>query len=1010
MPIIYMFPGQGAQYVGMGRDLYEREPEYRSVIDRCAEVVAGEFGLDLKQALYPEPGEAPKTIQAVELINQTRVTQLALFAVELGLARMWRSKGVRPAAMIGHSLGEYTAACLAGVMSEEQTIRLVARRSALMQSARPGAMLAVALSEGQLRERLHEARSRLDVAAINGPQQCVLSGEEEEIGEFERRLNVAGIAGKRLKTSHAFHSRMMEDVVCEFEKEVGRVELKPPSIRYISNVSGKWILAEEAQAPGYWGRQMREPVRYWEGLESIGREFKERVLLEVGPGETLARLGRQLAGEGRQAVVATLGSETGDGARAVIEAAGKLWANGVEIDWGKWRKGKQRRVDLPGYAFEEKRYWIDAVGERTGRRALRRKEDVGEWFYAPAWKETAPVMNGGEEKECRRWLILEDDYGIGARIASNLERRGGIVTKVKRATHYERRGEREYQIRIGEAEDYKALLKDLEGNGELPERIVHLFSMDRVETRTAPGGPGWETRIEEAAETGFYSLVYLAQAIRQRKEAEQVKVVVVSNKVTEVMGEEEIRAEKAMLLGPVNVMKQEYPELRSRYIDVIIPSPGSWQEDRLIGQLIVDLKAESADPVVAYRGNRRWARTYEPVRIPPAEVGTGLRPAGVYLITGGLGGVGMILAEYLARSVKARLALVGREGLPERSEWDRLMEEAEVNQEMKRKIRKIREMEEAGAEIEVMRADVSKEEEMKEVVRRIRRRFGAINGVIHAAGLTGAQYTSAIQDLTPAVSSLMFRPKVHGLFVLEKALQDVDLDFCLLLSSLSSVLGGLGFAAYSSSNIFMDTFVYERNRVSPIPWISVNWDGWQLREKDYSQSAGPGSAQAELAIKPQEGVEAFQRIISTKMAGQIIVSTGDLQSRIRKWIDLESLDGESQQNRTIPLSGHSRPELQTGYVAPRNDLERSIAAIWQTLLGLERIGIHDNFFELGGHSLLVIQYLSRLRKAFQVDVPIHMLFEKSTIAEHGEVIEEALIEEIEALTEEEAATWRRRGN
>jgi NAD(P)-dependent dehydrogenase (short-subunit alcohol dehydrogenase family) len=430
----------------------------------------------------------------------------------------------------------------------------------------------------------------------------------------------------------------------------------------------------------------------------------------------------------------------------------------------------------------------------------------------------------------------------------------------------------------------------------------------------------------------------------------------------------------------------------------------------LIDQLIVDLRAESADPVVAYRGSHRWVQTYERAPLPPAPVGTGLRPAGVYLITGGLGGVGMILAEYLARSVKARLVLTGREGLPERSEWDRLMEQAEVNQDIRRKIRKIREMEEAGAEIEVMRADVSKEEEMKEVVRRTRRRFGAINGVIHAAGLTGTQYTSTIQELTPAISSLLFRPKVHGLFVLEKVLQDVDLDFCLLLSSLSSVLGGLGFAAYSSSNIFMDTFVYGRNRVSPIPWISVNWDGWQLREKDYPQSAGLGSAQAELAIKPQEGVEAFQRIISTKMAGQVIVSTGDLQSRIRKWIDLESLEGESQQNRTIPPSGHSRPELPTDYVAPRNDLERSIAAIWQALLGLERIGIHDNFFELGGHSLLAIQYLSRLRKVFQVDVPIHMLFEKPTVAGHGEVIEEALIEEIEALTEEEAAALRRRGN
>jgi acyl transferase domain-containing protein len=934
------------------------------------------------------------------LINQTRVTQVALFAVELGLARTWQSRGVRPEAMIGHSLGEYVAGCLAGVMSEEQAIRLVAKRGALMQRARPGAMLAVALSESELKEKLRETGSRLEVAAINGPQQCVVSGEEEEIAGFEWQLNGAGIANKRLKTSHAFHSRMMEEVISEYEEEVGGVELKRPAIRYISNVSGKWITAEEAQEPGYWSQQMRAPVRYWKGLEQIGREIKERVFLEVGPGEALSRLGRQLSREGRQGDVTTLGSEAEGGARAMMEAVGRLWAHGVEIEWEKWRKGKRRRVELPGYAFEEQRYWVERISAQTGVAVVKRKREVGEWFYVPTWKETAVVMNRGEQRKPQRWLILQDEEGVGERIAVELERQGDVVARVKRARWYEQKGEREYWIRVGEAGDYQVVLKELEERGEWPDKIVHLFSLSHGEGEKARG---WEGRIEKAAEAGFYSLAYLAQGIGQRVGVGRIEVVVVSNGVVEVAGEEEVRAEKATLLGPIKVMRQEYPQVKSRYIDVIIPPPGSWQEERLIKQLIGDLSNKSADQVIAYRGNHRWVQAYEAVRSAPAPVGAGLRPGGVYLITGGLGGIGMVMAEYLAHSVKARLVLTGREGLPERSEWDRLVGQPQGDEEKRRNICKIRELEEAGAEVEVISADVSEEKEMMDVVRRTRWRFGQINGVIHAAGITGEQSVSPIQEITPTKCGLLFRAKVHGLFVLEKIFRGADMDFCLLLSSLSSVLGGLGFAAYSGSNIFMDTFVYERNRISPIPWISVNWDGWQLKQKDYQQSSGLGAAREELVIRPQEGVEAFQRIISMKMAGQIIVSTGDLQSRIRKWIDLESLDGEQLQNWSGPASRYSRPELETTYVAPRNDLERSIATIWQDLLGIEQVGVHDNFFGLGGHSLLIIQYLSRLRQTFQVEIPIRALFEKPTIVEQGEVIEEVLINEIEALTEEDVA-------
>jgi len=1008
-PVVYLFPSNGVQYVGMGRELYEREPVFRSVIDHCAETVEEELGLDLKQALYADPeGSADAEARAFGLINQTHVAHAALFAVELGLARMWRSKGVQPAAMIGHSMGEYVAACVAGVMSEEDAIKLISKRGMLMQCTRPGAMMAVALSKSELEKELLKAGGRLDVAAINGPRQCVVSGEEEAVAEFERRLTTAGADYTRLKIALAGHSRLMEEIVGEYESEVGKVELKRPVIPYISNVSGQWVNSEDAQEAGYWSRQMREPVKFWEGLEQIGSDIKERVLLELGPGTTLSKLGRQLSGKGRQGEVVTLGSEEQGAAKAVMEAVGKLWAHGAEISWEKWRKGKRRRVELPGYPFEENRYWLEGPRTRAGVGAVRRKEEVGEWFYMPAWKQTAVILKREEEREPWRWLIMEDEEGIGERIAAELQRRGDVVTRVRKAKRYEQKGEREFGIRVGEAGDYLAVLKQLKDRGESPEKIVHLFSLSRGEGKNTQG---WEKRIEAAAEAGFYSLVYVAQAIGQMTGGAEVEVVGVSNGAAEVGGEEEVRAEKSLALGPIKVMRQENPQVKSRFIDVVIPPPGSWQESRLIEQLIGDLSNKSADQMVAYRGNHRWAQRYEKMRIAPAPVAAGLRSEGVYLITGGLGGIGLVLAEYLAHSVRARLVLTGREGLPERSEWDRLLGEAdaETNKKIRWKISKIKELEAAGAEVEVIRADVSEEKEMREVARRTRRRFGPIHGVIHAAGIVTEEYIRSLQEITPANTDKFFRPKVHGLFVLERVFRGADLDFCLLFSSLSSILGGLGFAAYSGSNIFMDTFVYARNRISPVPWISVNWDSWQVNRRDNQERTGFGAETANLIIKPHEGMDAFQRIISSKMTNQVIISTGDLESRMRKWVDLESLETRQQQDQPELATSYSRPESAATYVAPRNDLERSIAAIWRDLLGIEQIGIHDNFFELGGQSLLVIQCLSRLRQTFQVEIAIRSLFEKPTILGQGEIIEEALIKEIEVLTEEEVASMRKEG-
>ena len=330
--------------------------------------------------------------------------------------------------------------------------------------------------------------------------------------------------------------------------------------------------------------------------------------------------------------------------------------------------------------------------------------------------------------------------------------------------------------------------------------------------------------------------------------------------------------------------------------------------------------------------------------------------------------------------MRAKLILVGRSVL-ERDEWVKWLATHDEQDDVSSKIRKVRTLEKLGAEILIAKADVANEEQMQAVITQAEQRFGAIHGVIHAAGIAAI---NAIQETDQTECLFQFRPKVHGLFVLEKVLQGRELDFCLLLSSLSSVLGGLGFVAYSAANLFMDAFARKHNQTSPVNWISVNWDGWIKEEKQQRMSIGANLA--ELAITPKEGVEAFQRILSTSAVTQVVVSTAELQARIDQWIKRESLQNTRQSQKVDSSSLHARPNLQDTYFAPGNDIEQTIANIWQGLLGIEEVGIYDNFFELGSDSLLGIRLFAQIKKIFGKALPLATLFQAATVEQLASVL------------------------
>ncbi|WP_373564355.1 type I polyketide synthase [Myxococcus sp. CA039A] len=357
---VFMFPGQGAQYAGMAQGLYESERAFRAVVDDCATRLTPHLGQDLREVLFPAANRAE---EAQRQLQQTRLAQPALFTIEYALARLWMSWGVQPEAMIGHSIGEYVAACLAGVFSLPDALALVAARGKLMQELPSGAMLSVALPHTELTPLLD---ARVSVAAVNAPSLTVVAGPDDAVEALRARLEERGVQARKLHTSHAFHSAMMDPILAPFTERVRRVKLSAPQLPYLSNVTGTWVTAAEATDPAYWARHLRQPVRFAAGLSLLR---PAQVLLEVGPGRTLSTFAAQPGAlpQAPTTMTSLRHPDTRQPDTAVLLGAlGQLWLSGVDVDWEAFHGGERRlRVPLPTYPFERKRYWVSPDGHRA---------------------------------------------------------------------------------------------------------------------------------------------------------------------------------------------------------------------------------------------------------------------------------------------------------------------------------------------------------------------------------------------------------------------------------------------------------------------------------------------------------------------------------------------------------------------------------------------------------------------------------------------------------------------
>jgi acyl transferase domain-containing protein/acyl carrier protein len=777
--LAFAFPGQGSQVPRMTAGLYELDPTFRRGCDSCFEALGDLTGRDLRRLwLEGSPEE----------LAETAVAQPLLYTFEYVLASILAGLVGRPAAVLGHSLGELVAGAVAGVFSFEDGLRAVAERGRLMQEMPRGAMLAVAATPEEAEPLL---APDVVVAAVNSERQVVLSGAAEAIGRAEERAREASLSCQVLRTSHAYHSPLMNEAAEQFRAFLAGLSLSAPRVPIVSAFTSG-IAEAEAATPAFWADQLVRPVRFADAAAALFAAHPGCAVLEVGPGDTLTGLLRR-----HPATVRPLLGRVEPGPAeyaAFVSTLGFLWQAGLELDWSVVDDGEARRVPLPTYPFERKRHIVEPPQQEAPVEEPVRLEPEeepvrlepeeprpappdGPLLLEPTWQRHGTVDRAEPGEDALRPALALLPAGSAGRIE--------IVTALQRAGFDPLPLELPAEDGGGRDRIFGAV-EELARNGELPDTIVHALS-----TTDAP--------VSDPA-AGALSLVALIQAVQRfRAEAglDAWRLVVLTRHAADVTGGEPLEPARWMLTGLLKSAELEIASLTCHLVDI-----GSRPRIAALAACLRD----PAWPVVALRGRDLWLQALQPVGETPWR--PLLRRRGTYLITGGLGALGLVGAGALARTgLQPRLVLVGRSGLRDDEELRRAVADLEAR----------------GAVVETIAADIADEEHVRCLFGRVRERFGAVNGVIHAAGLAGGGLLELRSD--DQIRDVM-RPKVEGAALLHRHLaHEQELDFVVHYSSRAALEGLLGSADYSAANAYLDALARKHDR-GDCRVLSVDWPSW----------------------------------------------------------------------------------------------------------------------------------------------------------------------------------------
>lgn len=1004
--VAFLLPGVGDQYRGLGRGLYRDEPVFAAAVDRCLAAATDRCGVDLRAMFAQAPDDAAAEVTPGDgglaaLLGRTaapqhdddpdhhaQVSHLFLFTVEYALAQLLAHRGVTADLLIGYSLGEYVAACLAGVFTLDDALWVVAQRAQLIEAAPEGRMLAAAAGAGQIEALLGGGDTRVDVAALNGPAMTVLSGTPDAVDAVAARLAEHGIAARPLRSAHAFHSSLLAPARDRLAEVVASVPRAAPATPVVSNVTGELLSDDQATDPAYWADHLCRPVRFADAARFAAAQGID-VFVELGAGQTLGGLLRQNAGpDAAAAVLGTLpaqwpAEDRADERTTLLHTCGRLWELGAELDWDAVRTMTGGRpASLPAYPFQRTRYWPPtAEPGGTARRAAQADTDL---CYAPAWQPDRVRGRGADGVPAGPLAVFADAGGTGTALADLAEASGAAVVEIVPGDAYRREGRR-IVIDPAQPEHYRDALAALATEGAGPVRVVHLWSL-RDPARTPVFATDDELRT--AVRHGFDSLLLTLQALGETAAGGGVRLLTVTAGCEEIIGGDATAPDRALAHGLAHAVRAEYRGLAWHGVDVDPADPPA----RAAAQLAEELRRgpwDGADPaaepaLAGWRRGRRWTKGWARVPLDAADSAAGpdspWRADGVYLITGGTRGLGLGLARHLVRRGVRRLALVGRTDLAHAARRDPDGPAAAA-------LAATAELEDAGAEILLLTADAGAPGELRRALRACRDHFGTLTGVVHAAGQAAGGLAAR---LTPDGAARVLAPKVAAMGPLAElvgpdAPPGERPELLVLYSSAITVFGGLGEGDYSAANSVLDAYAAALAAAAPDTRVlSVAWGPWQ---HDAWQGDGDGSGFAQRlreyraahGFADEAGCAFLDRL--TAVDASVVALRQPLHEGLREWAVLTDLDALA--GTVPPARGGARfprPQLRAEYVAPRTELEATVAESWGGYLGIDRVGVHDPFFDLGGNSLIGMAMVASLADRLGRRIAPAVLFEHPTVA------------------------------